>query len=147
MMNATRAMYPQSSRNARNMNTMQMTGTKPSTVATPPHAPSTTRPLAASPAPIRASASPNSAPTPGTCHDVNGTRQLPPPSSPSFTQSVRHAPGPPSATASHHIAQSVRAKSGSAKIRCVTTRSILSESSVDARRGERVNVAAMIRWT
>ena len=66
MISATRAMYPQSSRNARKRNTMQMTGTNPSTVATPPHAPSFTRPDTVSPTPSFSSPVPISAPMPGT---------------------------------------------------------------------------------
>ena len=66
MMNATRAMYPQSSRNARKRNTMVITGTKPSTVATPPHAPSLTRLTTVSFTPIFSIAPPISAPMPGT---------------------------------------------------------------------------------
>ena len=66
MMNATRAMYPQSSRNARNRNTIVITGTNPSTVATPPHAPSLTSEATMSDAPTFSSAPEMSAPMPGT---------------------------------------------------------------------------------
>ena len=45
---------------------MKMTGTNPSTVATPPHAPSTTRLFTVSPTPERSSAPVMSAPMPGT---------------------------------------------------------------------------------
>ena len=65
MMNATRAMYPQSSRKARKRNTTKMTGTKPSTVAMPPHAPSTTRLLTVSLTLSFSSAAPIVAPMPG----------------------------------------------------------------------------------
>ena len=43
MMNATRAMYPESSRSARKKKIRTICGTKPRTVPTPPMMPSTTR--------------------------------------------------------------------------------------------------------
>ena len=45
---------------------MVITGTKPRTVATPPHAPSTTRLFTVSPTPSLSNPSPRSAPMPGT---------------------------------------------------------------------------------
>ena len=66
MMNATRAMYPQSSRNARKRNTTKITGTNPSTVETPPHAPSFTRLETVSLTPSFSSPDPMSALMPGT---------------------------------------------------------------------------------
>ena len=80
---------------------------------------------------------------PSTSCDVNGRCQ-PSPRNSSLAQSVSRVPGPPSATASHHITQSERMKIGSARMRCVTMRSILSDSVRDARRAERLNVSPTI---
>ena len=51
MMNATRAMYPTSSRKLRNRNTIAIWGTKPIGAASPPMIPSTTREISQSEAP------------------------------------------------------------------------------------------------
>ena len=64
--NATRAMYPQSSRNARKRNTRTMTGTNPRTVDTPPHAPSFTSEATVSPTPSFSRPELIIAPMPGT---------------------------------------------------------------------------------
>ena len=48
MINATRAMYPQDSKNARKMNSTNICGTKPSTAPTPATTPSTIRPVSQS---------------------------------------------------------------------------------------------------
>ena len=77
---------------------------------------------------------------------VNGRCQPSSPRKPSLAQSVRIVPGPFSATASHHMAQSEMMKMGSARMRWVTILSILSESDVDALRGERANVVSTIFW-
>ena len=67
---------------------------------------------------------------PSTSCVVNGRCQPSLPRRPSFAQSVSFVPGPDSATARNHIAHKERMKTGNARIRCVTKRSILSENVV-----------------
>jgi len=79
MINATRAMYPQDSRNARNANSTSICGTKPSTAPTPEITPSTIRPVSQSAHPMFS----NKLCAPGMIHSPNSV---------SFVQSVKIEP-------------------------------------------------------
>ena len=79
MMNATRAIYPQASKKARNRNNTSIWGTKPSTAPTPEITPSTIKPVNQSAHPMLS----KKLCAPGIIHS---------PKSVSFVQSVKIAP-------------------------------------------------------